>query len=491
MLKKMTYQNGVLIQNGLLNQPPLLQISTFTDCEHGWCWQEFGEGVTSTCPNQGNVAPNFANGEMNAILDGAFDSALASLARRWRQKLTEAQWQKLLLDFSTGKAHLLYVIIPKLSAWSVLPWFLCVLGHAHEAVARQGAKTILRMWEACADPAAHHRLTVYVCSPDTAVGEQLRLFAVGAERRSLPALYAIACKLAMVPVTERCVEAPHGRVKIGSAFKNAGPLEVALVHCFPDIQKYNMSDQASLDPAACCERTKSMTSLPRLLGIMNHPLLQGLGSTSKNIKTAVVKILYRCDVASQFGHDTARLQKEHEIAKRRRLSFCRVAVGEPAGPPRLRLSAAGFECRLSLEHFRSKADVDAVYSLPVHGGVRPQPFATQVTGPGLMQSNENTEADVPETTDLAQLADEEGESRIFFEVVHLAPSRQRLQERPAAAAIKLKAPDLAVSLVHAAQSLGGGSQSLIWLAQVILERSTISNSSHCCPLTLTGWRVSY
>ena len=95
-----------------------------------------------------------------------------------------------------------------------------------------------------------------------------------------------------------------------------------------------------------------------LLAVEVVVVVWGSGGDGGGVVVGGVVVI--CSRFHSFLLNSEWLQKDHERAKRRRLSLGRVAVGEPAKPSRLKLSVAAFECRLALEHFRREADVLAV-----------------------------------------------------------------------------------------------------------------------------------
>ena len=200
--------------------------------------REMGTDVKHTglnCVNRGCRAPNLANSEINSLVEESFDACISNVAQKWRRRLSDAQWSELVLNFRRGKAHIIYVVVLKLSHWQVLPWFLCILGHLVEDIARGGAVRILSMFMACPEREANHRLTWKACDPNSVLGRQLREFAAEARRSSLPEFYVFCCSLAFVPVTERSIEKPHGDIKVEAAFKHTGPLCVTGTARLPEI----------------------------------------------------------------------------------------------------------------------------------------------------------------------------------------------------------------------------------------------------------------
>ena len=66
---------------------------------------------------------------------------------------------------------------------------------------------------------------------------QFILFIDGAYWDDLPELHIVVCRLRFLPVTERCVEAPHGLIKKGSYFRNVTPQYCSIALRQPEWEK--------------------------------------------------------------------------------------------------------------------------------------------------------------------------------------------------------------------------------------------------------------
>eukprot|EP00969_Alexandrium_andersonii_P245975 10870037-Alexandrium_andersonii.AAC.1 len=107
---------------------------------------------------RGRRAPELASGMLWQFLELAWKEALTHLTLKCRHILDTERWAKLLVDFSRGKAHCVYVLTIKLSNWTTLPWLLCGVAHCDESVARRVGSEALEKFTACPDTdAVHHR----------------------------------------------------------------------------------------------------------------------------------------------------------------------------------------------------------------------------------------------------------------------------------------------------------------------------------------------
>ena len=124
---------------------------------------EFGSAASAVsnlaCPMRGCNAPEVVAGALFEQLDTAYRLSLARLALKQRGACAEQEWANLVLDMERGKNHVLYVLTLKLQHWQELPWYLCILAHTDEAVARRGAANILDRFDRGNLGHLHHCLT--------------------------------------------------------------------------------------------------------------------------------------------------------------------------------------------------------------------------------------------------------------------------------------------------------------------------------------------
>ena len=109
---------------------------------------------------------------------------------------------------------------------------------------------------------------------------------------TLPEFQVEACKLALIPVTERCVEAVHADAMKALCHRHAGPLSVSMAIRLREIEK-NMQKDKDFSQALCemATHTKQVRKIPRLLGLHSHPWILGL--PQKCQRSFVVLLLAR------------------------------------------------------------------------------------------------------------------------------------------------------------------------------------------------------
>eukprot|EP00969_Alexandrium_andersonii_P256748 11350781-Alexandrium_andersonii.AAC.1 len=71
----------------------------------------------------------------------------------------------------------------------------------------------IRMFDAVADPLAHHRITLRFLQAGSLLRQQLNMLLSGSSLRDLGELESEVAKLAMVPVVERIIEARASGVR--------------------------------------------------------------------------------------------------------------------------------------------------------------------------------------------------------------------------------------------------------------------------------------
>ena len=110
-------------------------------------------------------------------------------------------------ELSRAKGHIVHIMTVKLSNWTELPWFPCILAHPDVSVAMPGAVKIMQVLDRHLHPDAHHRLSLEFCVG--AARSELEQFAGGRPMRSLSLLLHHVLKLNFIPIAEREVEGPH------------------------------------------------------------------------------------------------------------------------------------------------------------------------------------------------------------------------------------------------------------------------------------------
>ena len=234
----------------------------------------------------------------------------------------------------------------------------------------------------------------------------LEEFAGGARRQSLLELYELCCKLALVPITERCIEAPHGAIKLNCAFKHAGPLCVSASIRLPELDRDLRSAEDWERMAACVEETKHMRAVPHLLGINGHHWLRGLPPNLQGVQThrllaLLTQIIYRCDCSSQF-EDWGAFKKHNESAKRKRK-----AEGLKRAPQQTaKLDFDVLLSRLATDHFRDAASPNEIHSIPANTlGVSIAPLKQLLSRPVIPKPSMSASADMVLDTDMDESFD--------------------------------------------------------------------------------------
>ena len=368
----------------------------------------------------------------------------------------------LLQELERGRNHLTYIMTIKFQNWQELPWFLCVLAHLNEDRARLGATQVLEKFDACSTAAANHRLTLKFCQPG-ALRDQLELFSAGERRSALEPLYSEICKLRFIPLTERDIEAPHSLVFRNTLHRHHGPVSISSSIRQVDICKTYLTCNESFEELSVqAGITNSLRNIPDHLGLSRHHWWQGLPrhATSSQRIACLTWIIYRCDEGSHFMDLAAVVDSDNHAKKKRRTEEKKTLPKKT-----LKLSFENVIGSAASQHFRQSAKLDDVFSMLRVNTASPQQQPIVV---GLQQ-HMGTPAAVGNTaTDIGFEADTGGDvlmekheeapdaaAKIFFRIVHLRPSLQKLQRRPTAAGRKLAAPDIAIQVIDDASSVSG------------------------------------
>ena len=92
------------------------------------------------------MTPWLCSGEIWDYIEQCFEDIFAKLIPG-RSRISAEQWQLILEELSRAKGDIVHIMTVKLSNWTELPWYLCILAHPLVSVARQGAVKIMQMFD--------------------------------------------------------------------------------------------------------------------------------------------------------------------------------------------------------------------------------------------------------------------------------------------------------------------------------------------------------
>ena len=267
----------------------------------------------------------------------------------------------------------------------------------------------------------------------------------------LPELQTEAARLALIPVTERCIEARHADAMKAISRRHSGPLSVSMAIRLREIEKHVHRDMNY--SKLLCEQvsnTKHIHKIPKLLGLQSHPWITGLPPKCQRsfLVSVLTRVIYRCDLPSQF-EDYSSVRAFNDLSWQRKRPRPIPPRPIAAGP------AAGFaflQLFWVTEHVRALRSAEFVYSMPLcedflphlqdlserlapRSGHQPQDedmccdvemgsHCNPLVGPGLPGHNEG--------------------KRVYFRFVHMNPKAQKL---PSITADKLRPQDIAVQVL--------------------------------------------
>ena len=224
-------------------------------------------------------------------------------------------------------------------------------------------------------------------------------------------------------------------------------------------ETYLTSEQRLKDLAEHAALTKRVSKIPQSLGLHKHPWWLALDSrTSTNAKVRCLSwILYRCDETSHFADISNVINADKQAKKKRRVEALKTLERT-----KQRLTLERVLTSSATSHCRAVAGRDEVFSMQlqnVHSHQQPQLIGLRQH---LATSNaraSTTEGGFEHDTDVTGAFEEQpsgsSDAKVYFRVVHFNPSKQKLQERPAAAGRRFAKGDVAIHVLDGAPSVAG------------------------------------
>ena len=410
---------------------------------------------TGTCPLRGRRAAEFAAGEFENILECLLREKLDAVPVRLSDGMSEADRGVIVRDVELAKAYLKFGVQAKFAHWQKLPWLLCGMAHHWQSEARCVARECVRFFDTSMadgfESADHHMQTNRLLGHGALRSEVDHFIQTG---DMAPALRREVDVFALIPVSERYGEGPHRNVKIAKKHVKIGGVAVSLA-----VRKGQMNEELernrdywpALEAAFECARNpKDAVAALRLSG---HPVFQQLigrrCSKSTAWLSALAKVLYRCDLQTQFA-DLSEQRKQYKVEqdyKKRRFE----QMHGDGRPPRAEFYDEILQ-RAAIDHLRSTLSADDFISVP-HSDEFDMSFeacdnrAKRARLPDDV-AGEELEADVDALV-AVPAEDEEVDvhARSVFRVLHAYPHRLKQPPVPVAAGRAYSLSQLAV-VVH-------------------------------------------
>lgn len=453
----------------------------------------FGGGTFADCPMRGKRASELAAGKIEETLAELSSTALNFFSGEVDPGISEADRALLSQDFQYAKAHLHFVLLSKLDFWQKIPWRLCGLSHHWPSIARKVASECVKEFEeSMAKPGMrlehHHPVSVRFLARDGPLRSDLEAF-IGGSSMSVP-LELAASSLKFVPVVERVVEGLHRNVKIASKHVRIGPTKVSLAVRLQEVMEGLETRPAFLrDLEAKFDVTRQPKQAAAALGILSHPIFAPLlqnGCTDPSVwLSALVKVVHRCDLETQFG-DRSTARTEHK-KKRKTQTEEFQALHDARSLPTPRTYDAIFK-RAIIDHLHSMAGSNFFFSLPVLDFYQVHPLLSHADKRRREEVNEAAGSDIVETRNADTVP---GEAQLFFRVLHSGPSRMKSMPMPAAMAPAFAKDAFVIAVHHATYVVDG-------VPGINMSAATVPQVLECleaCPLDvlryeLQSWTLS-
>ena len=417
------------------------------------CGCALASGMTTlSCPFRGCRAPEMAAGAAFEQLDLAYIDALGHLSRECRPAVGTETWASLLQEFAAAKSYMHFILTIKLQNWTELPWLCCALAHHDESKARQGARRILeKLAQVPADAPAilqHHWTRVFA---EPRMMQELEAFASGRPRRQLRNLWRATRPLVGIPITERSVEAPHGRVKRSIAYKNDGPLSISMSMRVPDIERDIWPDKVAFDNmCSLCDEALSVRRVPRLLDLHGHPWIRSLHRCRQSSSWVALLscIIYRCDDVTAFEcHADAK--HTHDSVQRGKARLAKPYIEKKD----VALTLDSVMNKAATDHLRFFSEVNDLYSYrldPTSPDHKPliNSLRSHMQQPvAKVKPVDMGDFEMGDDECAGQDVVDEG-AVVAFKVVAAKPSEKRVQSRGVFVGRKIANTQIAISLAN-------------------------------------------
>eukprot|EP00959_Pyramimonas_sp_CCMP1952_P444930 9316469-Pyramimonas_sp.AAC.1 len=292
-----------------------------------------------------------------------------------------------------------------------------------------------------------------------------------------------AALLKFIPVVERCVEGLHRNVKVKAKHVKLGGPSVSLAVRLSEMKQLMVTEPSFLNIlAAEFDRVRSPKKAVILMGFSGHPRVQKLlmerSTHSADWRSALIDIIYRCDLGLQF-EDHAEQRRENEQATnvlvKRKLEL------NPAAPMG-NLSYSGMLCQYAVDHMRRHVGSDKFATLPAIADDRAD-VAYQLTP---LRQITHKSCRIDDGGDAAPPDEERRE--IVIKVLHGFPSRLKTAPMPIAAK-KTFNKDSVIVTSH--RQLGNSLEDapLVSISSIDAKSMVMSGLSDCSEDTIRNIKI--
>ena len=184
----------------------------------------------------------------------------------------------------------------KIKFFKCLPWFIAIMAHACEDVARQGAVRVLELFEKDPRQESHDPITWALLRPGSFFRQGVEKFASGVRRRDLHVeLLTTIGIFRFMPVSETTIERKHSTVSKPTKAGKLGTVRVSLCNRLPMLEKWLLTGKVdAMDFFNVFEQVRKVKDIPPLFGIEEHPDLSGYERMRPNtVRKLLSLILYR------------------------------------------------------------------------------------------------------------------------------------------------------------------------------------------------------
>ena len=286
--------------------------------------------VGGMCKMQGKRAPELAAGRLQATIADMFEAAQAEFLLTIHGAATGELAVRAAVDFHSARSHIESTLQHKLAFWQRLPWRLCALALPSEEEGREHAQHCMVTFDATTTGAlmeehlTQHRLSQKFLSRTGSLRPLLERWVAGEALQSLPTLQREVNKLMLVPVVERVIESRGSHVRAAwSTPRHSGVTASLALRLAEEQRRWAVDRTHFLDFQQTWKEARRLSSVPFLVGLQDHPIVQELLSDPRRRSarsawmTCLSRILYHADIDAQYlPRRAARLEHTTLQAKR-------------------------------------------------------------------------------------------------------------------------------------------------------------------------------
>ena len=255
---------------------------------------------------KGAKTPELAAGYVKKIVSD-FMAATKRRLLKVCNRLSPAEREIVMGNFSKGSLHMGCIITLKLAIWDNLPHKLAVMGHCDENIAREGFREVMMLYRASGGVGAGeaiHRLAHLICSAVSPIKEEREAWLRGVPRSQLPRIISFCSKMRFLSTSERAIEAKHA-ITTRNLKRTTNLSEAGVAFELRGTELGRRLDKRDDMLVSLVEFVETLRGDPENmlaeLGLLHHPKVVQIRKKKKDISRRVAaEIIDHCDSESKY-----------------------------------------------------------------------------------------------------------------------------------------------------------------------------------------------